>query len=79
MQALEQRVQADPDDAEVWLQLGHARLDAGDLKGAEKAFEKAESRGGDEVDVKAYNGLGLVLCRTPAPASDGDPFLPEGP
>ncbi len=65
VQALEQRVQADPDDAEQWLQLGHARLDAGDLKGAEKAFEKAESRGGDEVDAKAYNGLGLVYTERP--------------
>ncbi len=60
-EALELRVKENPDDGELWLQLGHARLGAGDLKKAEKAFKKAESKGGDEIKSEAYNGLGLVF------------------
>ncbi len=55
---LEQRLQLDPENADLWLKLGHARLGARDLKGAEKAFKKAEKK----RPAQAYNGLGLAYA-----------------
>ena len=59
---LERRLEADPGKAELWLQLGHAHLRAGNLKKARKAFRKAETtaRKDGRLLAQAYNGLGLV-------------------
>ena len=65
VQVLEGRVKAAPDSPGLWLELGYARLKAGDLKGAEKAFLTAETKGEDEIDARAYNGLGLVYAAKP--------------
>ncbi|MSS72352.1 MAG: GWxTD domain-containing protein [Candidatus Latescibacteria bacterium] len=54
------------EDAGHHLQTGHARLKAGDLKGAEEAFKSALSSGGKARAAEAYNGLGLVYAARPS-------------
>jgi len=49
-----------PRDGDAWVRLGQARLDAGDLDRAEKAFRKAMRCG---RKAEGYNGLGLVLLK----------------
>ncbi len=53
-------------EADPYLRLGHARLKAGDLNAAEKAFKKALSAGDKKQVAEAYNGLGLVYAARPA-------------
>jgi GWxTD domain-containing protein len=57
--------QADSGDGDGYLQLGHARLKAGDLRAAEKAFRKALSARDKKKAAEAYNGLGLVYAAQP--------------
>lgn len=50
-----------PKDAAIWVQLGHALKESGDLAGAEEAYESAVSAAPNEVD--GYVHLGHVLKR----------------
>ena len=65
VQELERQLDADADNADLWLKLGHARLGAEDLKGAEAAFRKALGAKDDRLEAQAYNGLGLVYAARP--------------
>ena len=60
LKVLERMVQASPGDREIWVRLGYAYLDAGDLDRADKAFRKGIQ---GATASRAFNGLGLVYTR----------------
>ena len=60
-QLFERAIQADPESAYAWNNLGRALAAAGDLNAAQKAYEKQISLG--PGDRYTYNNLGLVLER----------------
>ncbi|QTN20244.1 glycosyltransferase [Brevundimonas sp. AJA228-03] len=59
--AYRKHVSTHPEDAAIWVQLGHALKESGDLAGAEEAYETAVSAAPNEVD--AYVHLAHVLKR----------------
>ncbi len=50
-----------PEDAPLWVQLGHARKEAGDLPGAEQAYRTAQERKPRDHDIALQLGHALKL------------------
>ncbi len=50
-----------PDDAAIWVQLGHARKEAGDLPAAEQAYRIAQERQPRDHDIALQLGHALKL------------------
>ncbi|WPB84870.1 glycosyltransferase [Sediminicoccus rosea] len=50
-----------PDDAALWVQLGHARKEAGDLPAAEQAYRTAQERRPRDHDIALQLGHALKL------------------
>lgn len=50
-----------PEDAAIWVQLGHARKEAGDLPGAEQAYRTAQERQPRDHDIALQLGHALKL------------------
>jgi cytochrome c-type biogenesis protein CcmH/NrfG len=61
-----------PQRAPIWVQLGHARKESGDLPAAEAAYRRAESSGDDRVAGPARDALAdLVAGAAASGPADG--------
>ncbi|MDP6779324.1 MAG: GWxTD domain-containing protein [Candidatus Latescibacteria bacterium] len=65
VELLERITHQDPDDADAFLLLGHARLAEGEVDRAKDAFDRAVHLGERKTLARAYYGMGLVYLQRP--------------